>query len=651
MNWNKNLTGPALDVAEADKEKIRAMAGPGTGKSFALQRRVARLLETEQDPVRMLAVTFTRNAAANLVSDLVDLNISGCEQVRASTLHSYCFLLLTSEDVFESMQRKPRIVMTFISSGSLQFEGSAMINDLIKLEPEFGDKRECTKLVRKFEAAWAGLQSEEPGWPTDSIDKKFNRHLREWLHFHNTMLLGELVPVTLGFLRVNPESSFLTAFDHIIVDEYQDLNRAEQEIINLLSNKAQLVIVGDVDQSIYSFRHAHPEGITSFKDRHPTVYDVPFTECWRCPIRVVSIANDLIANNHPPDTSLRLAPKHGNPPGEVYIVQWKTSQEEAKGVSEYIEHLINKQSYDPKDILIITPRRKLAGTIRDRVDKKNISIHSDFDDEVWESKSAQHALALLTLLNNKEDRVALRWWLGRDSKSSLSTAYQKLQKYCRDNNRSPREVLTDVVQNKLKLAGVSYLSRQFEELIEHMRELSALDLCGIVDYLLPKSDDSCAMLRKIAECALENSENINQLYENIVTDVTQPKAPDGDYVRIMSPHKSKGLSSKVVIVTGCSQGLFPFIDTESTLKKHHAKIYEQRNLFYVAITRCKEILVLSSFTIIERGDAAAMNIRFRPHSKYWVKTIASQFIGELGPTAPPSQKGTSWQASGYREAT
>ena len=93
MNWNEGLVGSALDIAKTDEKRLRVMAGPGTGKSFTLKMRVARLLEQDQDPARILIVTFTRNAAAGLVQDLTDLKVAGCENVHAGTLHSYCFSL------------------------------------------------------------------------------------------------------------------------------------------------------------------------------------------------------------------------------------------------------------------------------------------------------------------------------------------------------------------------------------------------------------------------------------------------------------------------------------------------------------------------------------------------------------------------------
>ena len=647
MSWRKGLAGSVLSIARTDEKRVRVIAGPGTGKSFALKRRVARLLEQGQDPTRIFAVTFTRNAAQSLVDDLNNLNVAGCKKVRASTLHAYCFGVLNREDIFEQLKRTPRPILTFSTTRPLQFESGMIINDLVWTQ-KFGKKRDCTKRVLAFEAAWARSQYEQPGWSTDPTDKLLEEHLLSWLRFHHAMLIGELVPETLRFLRNNPASIELTAFDHVLVDEYQDLNRADQEIIDLLAKKVSLTIVGDADQSIYRFRHANPEGISDFQNRHPTTHDESLTECIRCPARVVKIADCLIKNNHLPDSPPRLRAKPTNINGKIHIIQWKSTVAEAKGVSEYVKYLID-QGYNPGEILILSPREILASEIRNRVEEKNIPIYSFFYEKVLKKDSAQRAFTLLTLLNDKEDRVALRWWLGHGSQSGRSEQYQKLRTYCEESGKSPRQVLEAMDQRKLNLPGTLNLLKLFGGLVKETGFLSTLDLRDLIDALLPRNDDNCSVLRAIAERALAESGNIHQLFDYIRTNIIHPEVPNGSFVRIMSPQKAKGLSSRVVIVTSCIEGLFPGIRNDQSFLEQNENIREQRRLFYVAITRCKESLVLSSFMSVNRGEANRMKIPVSPAGGFWVRQIPSKYIDELGPTAPASQSGPEWQVSGYGE--
>jgi hypothetical protein len=167
------------------------------------------------------------------------------------------------------------------------------------------------------------------------------------------MLIGELVPEALRFLRNNPASSARTAFDHVIVDEYQDLNRAEQELVDLLVGNGATAIVGDVDQSIYRFRHANPEGIEEFQQRHPGTHDETLDQCRRCPTRVVAVADHLIRHNHPDALVPRLQPQPGNPQGSVHIIQWSGIEEEAQGLAGFVRALVADRGYAPGDILIL----------------------------------------------------------------------------------------------------------------------------------------------------------------------------------------------------------------------------------------------------------------------------------------------------------
>jgi DNA helicase-2/ATP-dependent DNA helicase PcrA len=341
MTWNQGLSGNVLAIAATECQYMRIMAGPGTGKTFAMKRRVARLLEQGSDPERLLVVTFTRVAAAGLVKELRELGIAGCENTKAGTLHSFCFGILNREEVFDFLERVPRPLVTFTKSKVLQFEAAPLIEDISR-----EGKRGAAKRVRAFEAAWARLQSDVPGWPQDAADRQFHEDLIQWLTFHRAMLIGELVPEVLKYLRNNPTAPELSAFDHVIVDEYQDLNRADQVLLDPLTF-GNTVVIGDENQSIYRFRYAHPQGISEFDKTHNPTHDEGLDECRRCPTRVVALANSLIMYNHPGAPAPQLLPKPGNPEGEVHIVQWSSIEAEAGGTAKYVKWLTVHRGYAP----------------------------------------------------------------------------------------------------------------------------------------------------------------------------------------------------------------------------------------------------------------------------------------------------------------
>ena len=288
MAWDTELdkSSVAYAIAAAPEPRVRVIAGPGTGKSFAMKRRVAKLLESGIAPKEVLAVTFTRVAAEDLHRELQKLGVPGCEELEGQTLHSLAMRILSRKHVLEAVDRVPRPLNTF--------ETKAMICDLAG---ENGGKRKIKKMIQGYTAAWAQSQGDEPGFAKDDAEKKFQANLLDWLDFHQGMLIGELIPYLVRYLKDNPAAAEHKEFKHLLVDEFQDLNKAEQTAIAYLGGSAEVCIVGDDDQSIYSFKNAHPDGIREWKDLHPGCADLEMADCHRCPMTVVEMANALIAVN------------------------------------------------------------------------------------------------------------------------------------------------------------------------------------------------------------------------------------------------------------------------------------------------------------------------------------------------------------------
>lgn len=638
MAWNDGLTGRALGIASTDNTPIRVMAGPGTGKSFALKRRLTRLLEEGADPKRILVVTFTRTAAADLVQEIAGLGVDGCEDIVASTLHSYCFRLLMKEAVFEFNSRTPRPLIAIAKAGVLQFEAAPLLADLNSLVT-FGDKRNRTKRIRAFEAQWARLQSDEPGWASDPVDAAFHADLLAWLQFHECMLIGELVPEALNFVRNNPASAAVDPFDHVLVDEYQDLNKAEQVLIDFLAVSGSLGIVGDVDQSIYSFRYAHPAGIEEFHNGHAGTDDHRLDECRRCPRHVVAIADHLIRRNHPPGAGQRLMARPANPDGEVHVVQWTSMKDEVDGVSELVTKLISDQGYQPGDILILCPRRLIGYDIRQQLLGANIPAHSFYHEEALEADEAREAFSFLSLVANPKDRVSLRYLLGCHSNSWLSNQYKLIRQHCEANGAHPWDVLELLETGLLALGRTSEIVIRFGQVKANLAEIQGLELADLVDRLFPDDEDWAQVIREMSLLGIDDLESAPELLNHVRTKITQPEMPEaGAFARIMSLHKSKGLTAKAVIVCGCIEGLVPFRNEDAPTAEQQKNLREQRRLFYVAITRCTEFLAVSSFSKIDSAVAFKIGAKTAGLGAT-VNTIASRFLNELGPDAPAAVTG------------
>ena len=525
----------------------------------------------------------------------------------------------------------------------LGFEERFLLEDLRGTNNE--GVRDLGKRLNAFAAAWARLQSETPGWPQDLQDQVFLAAIESWLRFHEAMLIAELVPEMLRFLRDNPASPHRPSFDHVLVDEYQDLNRAEQILLDELAATGALTVIGDEDQSIYSFKYAHPAGIAAFDQGHAGTHDESLDECRRCPRLVVEMANELITRNVT-RTARALNARPSNPPGEVLVAQWPSMSNEADGIANFIRQRITAGSVDAGRVLVLAPRRQFGYAIRDALNAGSVPAHSFFYEEALDGRpsdaeacAAQEAFTLLTLLARPRDRVALRCWCGFGSNSLRSGAWARVRQQSEATGDPPRAVLEQLAAGTLTLSHTTPVVERFRLLQKRLAALGGLKGADLFDAVFPSSEAWTEPIRVVGETFDDDGEP-SALLNIIQRGVTQPELPtDVDYVRVMSLHKSKGLTADLVVVTGCIEGLIPTLPRDATLREEAWALEEQRRLFYVAITRARETLVLSSVTSLPRADAYRMGARVLGRRRNSAPTVTSRFLNELGPARPAAVAG------------
>ena len=635
--WDEGLDGTPRRIAETADSPLRVLAGPGTGKSYALMRRVARLLQEGTVPNRILVCTFTRTAAQDLRKDLGNIGMPEAEDVIAGTIHSICFSILSKNHVLPITGRVPRPL--------LKYEERFLIEDLN--HQEFGGVRAISERLSAFNSAWARRQHEAPGWPLDQQDRIFQAELLRWLQFHQAMLIGELVPETLHFLLNNPLADERTLYDHVLVDEYQDLNRAEQDLVQLLAENGTLTIVGDEDQSIYSFKYAHPEGIAEFGERHPETHDESLDDCRRCPQLVVEMANSLIVNNRN-RTGRALNPLLDRPRGDVYLVQWDNLNHEADGIARFIAHHVQRQDVQPGQILVLAPRQKLGKPICDSLLRLGIPSQSFYQDSSLDGNShdeqesaSQRGLSVLALLANPEDRVALRCYCGYGHRNLNYDGWNALRNHCQASGDSPMVALEAQFNGILQIPHIDGIVEKYQLLREQLGLLATLQGHELVDSLFPPDQAWTELFRNIAATIRPEDLVPAKLFESIRTNLTQPELPtDVDFVRVMSLYKSKGLTADMVIITGLIQGLIPTPAGEDLpFNDQRAFDEEQRRLFYVGITRTRQTLVLSSFRQMDAALAHQLQVPLPAQRRRVINTITSPFINELGPNCPRPMSG------------
>ena len=637
MAWNDGLTPgtPAYQIASENNNRVRVVAGPGTGKSFAMKRRVGRLLEGGVDPSQILPVTFTRVAAEDLHRELVGMGVPGCDELEGTTLHRLCLRRLSRNAVLAATGRHARPLN--------QFELEPLVADLMRAGR---GKRDIRRLQAAFEAAWARLQHEDPGHAVAAEDVEFQAELLAWLRFHEAMLIGEVVPLFYNFLAANPAAQERTEYSHILVDEFQDLNKAEQGVVRLMSDAADVCIVGDDDQSIYSFKHAHPDGIRDWMVDNAGAADIGLDDCRRCPTQVVEIAAALIGNNvnRPVPRPLNAMPANGV--GDVRIIQYGTLNAEVTGVAQLVSNFV-ANGVPPGDILVLAQSKAVGTPIYEAIADAGVAIRSEYTESELNSMDAQRAVALLKLLDNRDDRVALRWLVGVDSNTWNAAGYRRVRERCEATGNAPWTVLEQLRDSLLTLPYTGNIVQAFSALCDELVALEALpDLMALVDDLFPDGQPKTREIRALSLQILDVNPGMGRadFVSELLTAVTQPDIPtDVDFVRIMSLHKSKGLSAPVTIVSGCVEGLLPRRpDPELTAQQQADYIEEQRRLFYVGITRVKAVpnqgkpgtLVLTYAQEMPFADAMQAGIQPAQQAYGTAVLIASRFINDLGPAAP-----------------
>ena len=613
-------------IANAPSEHIRVLAGPGTGKTFGLQHRVARLLRDGVAPEDILAVTFTRAAANALRNDLASVGIEAASLIEARTLHSLCFRALLRQQTMQLTGRNPRPI--------LDFEREPLYADLPDSlsGTNYSGKRRKEKAIGAFEAAWAQLQYEDPGWPSEQHEREFHQALLRWLTFHEAMLIGEVVPTMLSYLRNNPDTG--PRYRHVLVDEYQDLNRAEQELIAELGRDGSHLVIGDDDQSIYGFKFAHPEGIVEYDRRFPNVLRLETEDCYRCPRLIVDMANALMAHQTSRLTSRALRCADPEKPHDVDVVRWPTVEDEARGVARFVDAYLREHSdIEPGRVLVLSPRRQLGYMVRDELTALGRESRSYFREQELDELSAQRALTLLRLLVNRTDRVAIRWWLGHGTPSWQAGAYARLRAHCAADGEEPHVALDKIQSGELALPYSKRLAKRWRELSEALGELHGLLGLSLVDALMPEGDEGCRLLRDAALEVVSKDMPPSALLDELVEMIRGPEVPqDSEVIRVMSLHKSKGLTADVVVVVGMTEGLLPFTTDDGQLSVQ-AQTEEQRRLFFVALTRARRALLLSSGRRL-RTDLARRMGMFRVPQRYYFNSEVSRFIGEVTPPAP-----------------
>ncbi len=660
-SWNSGVRGEqVLPLINSDAQTIRVEAGPGTGKTFGLVRRVERILHPQGLAAKgreVLVVAFNRVIAKQLLQEiharLKTFEHDGDPAIR--TIHALCVQVI-GEDL--------RLL--------LPHERDAMVYDLLHAFPVFkksyGTAKKADQALRAHEARHA-----------DHID--LWQAARRWLERHRANLVGDLPGLLLDRLQGGdfPEQSY----EFVIVDEFQDLTPAEQELMfRLRGDSGQLVALGDPRQSIYAFRGNDRQGLAKLDALASAwgdgaILDVPMTECQRCPPPVVKAANRLMALSE----ALAMVPV-SDVAANLHVVTWSDPHKEAAGMARAILGNFHKHPTDRH--LVMVTRRKFGYWLRDRIAELDaaVSVDLSFSEGLLETWAVREAFLFFCLIVDP-DRPTWRAWLayknsdtgeGYKPLNQNADAYLKLLAGAEDLITST--TMAELVsESRLKRRGeggsiIWDRAKRFLELQEEFgdqdREDPALflaELCDPDEWISDQYKDAETasldlqlLLQKasalLAEADLggkgERKSGLERLrsvaqrlrYQIATCDPSTSEGPA--QIQVATLWGAKGVTAEHVYLLGTCDEAVPGRRREEYPGTDEEYIEEQRRLFYVSITRSKRTLVISRATSADKGEAMNMGLAIEPGPGYSVNLKMSRFLRDIIAQLPRSVNGDKW---------
>jgi DNA helicase-2/ATP-dependent DNA helicase PcrA len=656
--------------------QVRLVAGPGTGKSHTIEKRVADLLSNGATPGNVYVVSFTRAACAELGVRIRNFcsNLpcaAAASQVRVSTMHSLALRILRRANLLTSYPSTPIILDDWEQTNVYDRELASTLGC---------NPSRAAGIRLAHDAQWQTLNPQHVNQSqiTPTEVQGFNAFHASRTNLYSCVLPGEVIYKCVEALQQGSlQAGQLPPIDHLIVDEFQDLNACDQEFVRLLStNSAVLFIAGDDDQSIYSFRHANPNGIVQFPTVYPSSSTHILTDCFRCAPALLGPASRLISYN-PNRVAKNLVSLYGgaSPPvqGRLQVWSFQTAQEEARAIAHSCQGLINGGMGGREDeILILISNRPIQLDLLAQ-ELGNLGLPYDpprGESLVNELEPIRAVYALLRIARDQatgeEDYPTHRDILGILSGVGQATA-KAVADACISNNQNFRQLFflpscpswltgrpASAVQRVMAIVKTAGSWTMTDTLSSRTADIATL-LSSHVFTSGGNAANNVAMwntlsgalpahitLEELLQFLAADSESDQQATLDLVNQrvgaaSTPAQASLQKRIRILTMHGAKGLSGKVVFIPSAEQGIMPnFRALQAT-----GLLIEQRRLFYVSVTRAMACCIISH--VAQHTGAQAMALTQNPVARL----TRSQFLNELGiPSTTRTSGLSSAEASG-----
>ena len=587
------------------------MAGAGSGKTKVLTSRIANLLAQGVAPYNILAITFTNKAAAEMKERVAGIVGHVAKDIWLSTFHAFCAKFLRME--IENLGGYTRNFVIYDASDS-----QSVIKGCLK-ELNLDDKQFTPNGVQStISNAKNALQDVREF--TTQADNFYNLRVAEVykqyqkkLQANNALDFDDLLMLAVELLEYNAtvREKYQDKFQYILIDEYQDTNRAQYLLARTLAAKYRnICVVGDVDQSIYAWRGADIKNIMDFESDYPEAKVIKLEQNYRSTQIILDAANAVIENNS------NRKPKSlwtDNQAGETITHYLAVDErDEARYIADNIIKLNTVYRTPYKDMAILYRTNAQSRVLEEALRNAAISYTMVGGLRFYDRKEIKDIMAYIKVLFNPADAIGLLRIINVPRRGIGDTTIRHLAEYAAKNNVP----LFDAVSNPDLVPGLTARAKnQLEKLAELIFNLMAcqntLPVAELVDkvmrdsgYLaeLESDDDPLAPnrienLKELVSDAKKFAENEeDSTLENflshvsLLTDSDKSEDGDDDQVTVMTLHSAKGLEFPMVFLAGLEEGIFPHVRT----LMDEREIEEERRLCYVGITRAKRKLYISN---------------------------------------------------------
>lgn len=603
-----------MELNEAQRKAVTygngpllVLAGAGSGKTRVITYRIVYLVEKMKvNPENILAITFTNKAANEMKERVQRLLKEKAVGLNVSTFHSACVKIL--KDNAEKLGFKKYFVIYDTD------DQQNLIKECLK-ELNLDEKKYppavCLEKISGYKEKL--ISAEEAFDKSKDIKEKtisnvyllYQKKLKE----NNAFDFDDLIMKTVELFKKYPDvlEYYREKFKYILVDEYQDTNHAQYVFVKLLAEKHRnLMVVGDDDQSIYSFRGADIRNILEFEEDFPDAFVVKLERNYRSTQNILDAANEVIKHNFSRKEK-RLFTEKGKG-DRIYFAELQNEHHEALFIGNEIERLVSKGEYYYKNFAVLY-RTNAQSRVFEEVFLKMGIPHRIFGGvRFFQRKEIKDLVAYLRLVENEEDNMSLRRIINVPKRGIGSKTIEQLEQISAQKGKS---IFQLIIEGNLPMSSSTCKKlREFALLIKELKELKKrVRIPELIENIISKTGYLEELQNEGTEEANDRIENIKEFISvaeefvlrneegsleeflseiALYTDLDKYNDED-DAVILMTLHSAKGLEFPVVFLAGMDEGIFPHYKSIFDTKE----LEEERRLCYVGITRAKEILYLT----------------------------------------------------------